>query len=99
MVEIIIQKSKKTDKKYDAIIDNKKTVSFGAKGYSDYTLHKDSERKQRYIDRHKNNEDWSKEGIKTAGFYSRWILWNKPTLRGSINDTNNRFKNINIKLK
>ena len=99
MVDVIIKRSHRADKKYDATIDGKKTVSFGAKGYSDYTLHKDSERKQKYIDRHKRNEDWTKEGIKTAGFYSRWILWNKPTLTGSINDTNKRLKNINIRLK
>ena len=37
MIEILIQPSKKADKKFDAIIDGKKTVSFGAKGYSDFT--------------------------------------------------------------
>ena len=99
MVDVIIKRSHRADKKYDAIIDGKKTVSFGAKGYSDYTLHKDSERKQKYIDRHKTNEDWTKEGIKTAVFYSRWILWNKPTLASNIDDTNKRYKNIKIKLK
>ena len=52
-MEIIIKKSKKSDKKIDAVIDGKKTVSFGAKGYSDYTLHKDPERKERYVSRHK----------------------------------------------
>ena len=46
MIEIIITPSKKPDKKFDAIIDNKKTVSFGAKGYSDFTQHKDPARKQ-----------------------------------------------------
>jgi hypothetical protein len=53
-MEVIIKKSNKPDKKFDAVIDNKKTVSFGAKGASDYTLHKDPERKARYIARHKS---------------------------------------------
>ena len=25
-------------------------------------------------------EDWSKNGIKTAGFWSRWYLWSYPSL-------------------
>ena len=53
MTEIIITKSKNKDKKYDARIDGKKTVSFGAAGMSDFTKHKDTERKQRYLNRHK----------------------------------------------
>ena len=24
-------------------------------------------------------EDWTKSGIKTAGFYSRWVLWSDRT--------------------
>ena len=75
-------------------IDNK-TVHFGAKGYSDYNQHRDKERMFRYIVRHKRNEDWTKSGMKTAGFWSRWILWNKPGLIQSIKDTEKRF-NIHI---
>ena len=97
MTEIIISKSKNKDKKYDARIDGKRTVSFGAAGMSDFTKHKDPERKQRYLNRHKSRENWSDPT--TAGFMSKNLLWNKPTLTESIKDTNNRFKNINIKLK
>jgi hypothetical protein len=97
MTEIIITKSANKNKKYDARIDGKKTISFGSAGMSDYRIHKDDERKQRYLDRHKKNENWSDP--KTAGFMSRWLLWNKPTLTESIKDTNNRFKDINIKYK
>ena len=50
-----------------------KTVSFGQKGASDYTKHKNADRKDRYIDRHKKNEDCTKSGAKAAGFYIRWI--------------------------
>ena len=97
MTEIIISKSKNKNKKYSAVIDGKKTIHFGAVGYEDYSVHKDPERKQRYIDRHKSREDWSDHT--TAGFYAKNILWNKPTITESIRDTNKRFKNINIKLK
>ena len=36
-MEVVISKSKKPDKKYDATINGKKTVSFGSKGASRYT--------------------------------------------------------------
>ncbi len=39
--------------KYYIITDTGRKVSFGAKGYSDYTMHRDDDRKQRYINRHK----------------------------------------------
>jgi len=39
------------DQKYIVKIGNK-TVAFGAKGMSDYTIHKSEDRKQLYIGRH-----------------------------------------------
>ena len=48
MKEVILKKSSNNEKKYDAYVEGKK-VSFGDKGYSDFTQHKDVERKQRYI--------------------------------------------------
>jgi hypothetical protein len=66
-------------------------VHFGAQGYSDYTKHKDPERKRRYITRHQKTENWTKSGILTAGFWSRWVLWNLPSFRDSIADTKRRF--------
>jgi hypothetical protein len=41
MMEVVIQQSRKKGKKLDAVIDGKKTVSFGQKNASDFTLHKD----------------------------------------------------------
>lgn len=82
-------------KKYTAIIykgeDKIKTVHFGQFGASDFTKHKNEERKQRYIDRHRDNENWAKSGITTAGFWSRWLLWNKPTIQASKSDIQSRF--------
>ena len=97
MTEIVISKSSNKNKKYDARIDGRKTISFGAAGMSDYTIHKDDERKQRYLDRHRKNENWA--DYNTAGFYAKNLLWNKKTLSESIKDTNTRFKNLKIKLK
>ena len=102
-INIDIVKSNKQEKKYDAIIHREtgrtKTVSFGASGMSDYTKHKDSERKNNFISRHKTREDWSKAGYETAGFWSKQILWNKPTIQESIKYLNNKYKGIKFKLK
>jgi len=88
-----IRKSKKPEKKYDAVFERngrEKTISFGARSYSDFTKHKDETRKQRYIDRHSNGrESWDKPD--TAGALSRWILWNKPGFRASVADYKKRF--------
>lgn len=96
-MEVVIVKSKKKDKKFDAVIDGKKTISFGAVGYSDYTKNHDDERKQRYLNRHKKNEN--SNNPKTASFYATNLLWNKPSLSASIKDINRRFKSVNIKSK
>ena len=95
-MDIIIKPSTRKNKKFMAIIDGKK-IHFGQKGASDYTKNKDKTRKTRYITRHKKRENWTKSGIKTAGFFSRWLLWNKPTLKQSIKDIEARFK-LKIKL-
>ena len=96
-MEVIIKRSKKNDKKFDAIVDGKKTVSFGAAGMSDFTHHKDPERKQRYINRHKKNENWN--DAKTAGFYAKHVLWNKTSLQASVADINKKFPKLKVKLK
>ena len=88
-MQIVISQSDKPDKKFEARIDGKKSIHFGAKKYEDFTIHKDDLRKQRYLQRHSKNEDWN--NYNTAGFYSRWLLWNKPTLAESIRDTNSRL--------
>jgi hypothetical protein len=92
-------KSESATKKFKVVIFDAsgetklKTIHFGAYGMSDYTIHKDPARKARYINRHKARENFA--DIFTAGFWSRWILWNKPTLRQSITDTEKK-KHIKI---
>jgi len=98
-MDIVISKSNKPEKKYKAIIDGRKTIHFGSSSHSDFTRHKDTERKQRYINRHRKNEDWTKSGVETAGFYSKHILWNKPTIEKSVDDLNKKYKDINFKIK
>ena len=96
-MEIIISKSTNKNKKFDVFVDGKK-ISFGAAGYEDFTTHKNEARKQQYIARHAKREDWNKSGLKTAGYWSKHLLWNKDTLQKSIDDIS-RKHNLNIKIK
>lgn len=93
MRSVKITKSDNKDKKLKATFyeDDKKikTVHFGAKGMSDYTIHKDEDRKKRYLDRHRKNENW--KDPMTAGSLSKNILWNKETLSSSIKDFKKKF--------
>lgn len=98
-MDIVISPSTKKNKKYKAVINNDKTIHFGHTQYQDFTTHKDTERKERYIARHKKNEDWTKTGVDTAGFMSRWITWNKDTIEKSVQDLNKKYKDINFKYK
>ena len=93
----IIQKSHRPDKKFNAVVNGAKTIPFGAKGYEDFTIHKDETRKNLYLNRHRKNEDWG--NAYSAGFYSRWVLWNKPTLKESIDDLNKRFEHYHFILR
>jgi hypothetical protein len=93
-MKVVIKKSTNPKKKYMAIFRDEKgkkvkTTHFGAASFSHYPIHKNKERKKRYIDRHKKNENWNDKF--SAGALSRWILWNKPTLRDSIADYKRRF--------
>jgi hypothetical protein len=94
MTKVFLVKS--ATKKWRVIFDDGTHVDFGAKGYSDYTIHKDPVRKARYIIRHRLRENWTNS--KTAGFWSRWLLWEKPTLKQAANEIKRRF-GISVSLR
>lgn len=96
--EFVIAKiypSTKQTKKYAVHLrfsdGTKKTIHFGANGYSDYTVHRDNARKKRYEDRHYKRENWTYSGVETPGFWSKWMLWNKPSITSSKSDVSRRF--------
>lgn len=94
IVRVVIKPSTKSEKKKMAVFYNTngkkvKTTHFGAAGMSDYTKHKDPERKQRYLNRHRERENWN--DFTSAGSLSRYILWGEPTLRDSIVKYKKRF--------
>ncbi len=63
-------KSDKQDKKYYIITKDNKRVYFGQANASDFTQHKNKDRKNRYIKRHEKNESkfGNKSGINTPSF-------------------------------
>jgi hypothetical protein len=85
--------------KFTATFSDGSKVHFGRKGYSDYTKHKDRQRMLRYLGRHggssspgargtrSSRENWTRSGAKTAGFWSRWLLWSSPSLSGAAAKT------------
>jgi hypothetical protein len=96
MVELIsVKRSTKPDKKLEVKLETDqgrtKTLNIGQKGAPDFTKTGDEEQKARYIDRHKAREDWKLSGILTAGFWSKNLLWNKPTLEESIKDVKEKY--------
>ena len=92
---IRIEQSKVPGKKMTAIFlsdAGPMLIHFGAKGYEDFTTSDPKIReakKDAYIKRHQVREDWNNPY--TAGALSRWILWNKPTIKASITDYKRRF--------
>lgn len=70
--------------------DDVKSTKFGARGYSDYTKHKDPKRKERYLARHRSRENWNDPT--SAGALSRYVLWEKPDLKEAIRSFAARFK-------
>ena len=91
-----LTKLTKGDKKFSAVFFDKegkklKTVRFGAKGYEDYTIHQDKERMRRYVDRHEKREDWTRAGKYSAGWWSRWLLWSKPSFTDALKLTEKKL--------
>jgi hypothetical protein len=94
-----VSKSTRQGKKYMAKVQSKdggtKTVHFGATGYKDFTQHKDEDRKANYLARHKANEDWTDP--KTAGFWARHLLWNRPSLQASARELRSKGLQVSIR--
>lgn len=84
VTQVKLRKSDRREKKFMVTFvpptGRSKTIYFGDSSASDYTKHKDKERKERYLQRHKEREDWGASGVKTPGWWSRWLLWSEPSM-------------------
>jgi hypothetical protein len=73
----------------DTTIERRRTP-FGARGYEDYTMHKDKDRREKYRIRHA--KDLRTGDPTRAGFLSYYILWGDTTsLRRAVQQYRERF--------
>jgi hypothetical protein len=94
MIDIwLLQEAENHLKKYQAIrispVAKYTSIEFGRAGSSDYTISRDKKMKDAYLARHYPRENW--ENLDTAGAWSRWLSWNKPSISESIADIERRF--------
>ena len=89
---ISIKPSSKPDKKLMATFEingKQKVTHFGQRFASDYIIHNDIKRRNRYIFRH--HKDIRTGDPSRAGYLSLFILWNKLTILASISDYKKRL--------
>jgi len=97
-MKVKLRKSPKYEKKWRVTLPGGKSVDFGSRGMSDYTMHKDSHRMKLYVRRHggvmprgerSTREKWNDPT--TPGFWSRWLLWSRPNLSGAKSLIHKKF--------
>ena len=78
-------------KRFKAYFSDNTTATFGQTNPKTglFIDHQDKKLKMNYIKRHL--KDLETNDYKRAGFLSMFLLWNKPTLKESIKDFNNRI--------
>jgi hypothetical protein len=101
-----IMNSPITTKKWRAVFKTdqgkEKTTDFGSSGMRDFTLINNKTSKfylpkiidrnvvkDSYLRRHKKNENWNNP--MSAGALSRWLLWDKKTMKSSIANFKKKF--------
>ena len=98
MTTVEIRKSTNPKKKYMAIIkssNRRKTIHFGAANMSDYTIHKDKDRRERYRLRHQHD---NVSDIFSPGFWSWHLLWGDSTdIKKCARDIEKKF-NLSISI-
>ena len=93
MTTVFLRTSHNPQKRLDAIFTEENgdqfVVPFGQRGGSTFLDHHDPQKQDNYLKRHFVQENW--KNPYSAGALSRYILWNKKTLRASLIDYGNRF--------
>jgi len=96
-MKIVISKSSRKHKKWQASSDGKQTVHFGDSRFQDLTEHGDMSRRASYLQRH-SNEDWSKSNMMSPAFMSRWVLWEKKSIAAAIKNLNEKYTDVSFQL-
>jgi hypothetical protein len=95
-MSIGLGKSTRPDKLYMAVVGRRK-VHFGRKGVVYFVTKNPRDKaalKHDFLREH-SGEDWSIDGVLTPQFWTRWVLWNKPSKAESIKNMQRRF-NVSI---
>jgi hypothetical protein len=95
-MSIGLGKSTRPDKLYMAVVGRRK-VHFGRKGVVYFVTKTPGDKaalKHDFLREH-SGEDWSIDGVLTPQFWTRWVLWNKPSKAESIKNMQRRF-NVSI---
>lgn len=74
---MLIEKSNRKGKRFQATFANGKIVHFGQAGGQTYIDHGDEAKRAAYLARHEKRENWNNPY--SAGALSRWILWGPTT--------------------
>ena len=97
-MDAILRKSTRKDKRYMVQLQadqGTRTIHFGSPSHDNFTMHKDPARRNRYLARHAKNEDWN--DYTTAGFWSRWVLWEEPYMLDAIKRLKGKGINLSIR--
>ena len=95
---ITISESTCPGKKWMAKAEGRRTVHFGQRGASDYTLNHDEAQRQAYIARHGKAENWGRTGVMTPGWLSRHLLWEKRSLPAAIAAASHMYDDVRFRL-
>lgn len=87
----MLSKSNRPSKKYKIVQGGGigQVIHFGEINEDDYTSHHNEAKKQQYLLRNEGSYETFRHH---ASFWTRWLLWNKSTLRDSIQDLESRFR-------
>ncbi len=91
METIKLKPSTNKNKKWMLKIQGR-TIHFGQRGATDFTLGANKATRDLYIKRHRKRENWNDPT--SAGFWAKHLLWNRPSLDKSISYVNRAFGKV-----
>jgi len=101
MYKAYIKSSPRDDKRYRVVMSkdgSQHSHDFGKPGATTYKDGASEDKRKNYLKRHSQmGEDWTQSGIHSAGFWSRWLLWEKRTLRAAAKHIQDKF-NLKVEI-
>ena len=86
---LTVKKSTREKKKWMANFDNGDTIHFGHTDFSDYTLHKDKDRRANYRSRHASGKNAKPNSADALAYH---LLWGESTsLQQNIKDYKKKY--------